>query len=73
MTFLRTGTVVLIFAALAGCSTVENGYAKLYQALDTRAQLTRDPPAKASDTTKSMSYQQYESERRKLLDEKPAQ
>jgi hypothetical protein len=73
MTLLRTGTAVLILATLGGCSTFENGYEKLYHALDTRAQLTRDPPAKASDTTKSMSYQQYESERKKLLDERQAQ
>ena len=65
-------TVVTIFLCahlglLAGCANSERVYGNLYEGLKTREAIVH-PSAEQKPAEKSMSYQEYEAERKKLLE-----
>lgn len=52
---------------LAGCASQERLYGNVYEGLKTRETLVH-PSVAAKPPKKSMSYQEYEAERKKLLE-----
>ena len=56
-------------AVLAGCASSERVYGNIYEGLKTREAIVH-PPVEQKPAEKSMSYQEYESERKKLLESK---
>lgn len=54
-------------ALLAGCANSERVYGNIYEGLKTREAIVH-PSAEQKPPEKSMSYQEYEAERKKLLE-----
>lgn len=55
------------FGLLAGCANSEGVYGNIYEGLKTREAIVR-PLAEQKPVEKSISYQKYESERKKILE-----
>lgn len=67
---MRTAIAVALCALpglLAGCANSERVYGNIYEGLRTREAIVR-PSAAQKPTEKSMSYQEYEAERKRLLE-----
>lgn len=55
------------FGLLAGCANSERYYGNIYEGLKTREAIVH-PSVEQKPAEKSMSYQEYETERKKLLE-----
>jgi hypothetical protein len=67
---MRTVLTIVLYAHLgflAGCANSENLYGNIYEGLKTRDALVH-PPVEQRPAEQSMSYQDYEAERKKLLE-----
>ncbi len=67
---MRTAVTIVLCARLgllAGCANSERVYGNIYEGLKTR-EATVHPSAEQKPVDKSTSYQEYEAERKKLLE-----
>ena len=67
---MRTATVIALYIIVSfftGCANNERINASIYEGLKTRNVIT-NLPAEKNPPEKSMSYQEYEAERKKLLE-----
>ena len=67
---MRTVVTIVLCAhlgLLAGCANSERVYGNLYEGLKTREAIVH-PSAEQKPAEKSVSYQEYEAERKKLLE-----
>ncbi|TCV80114.1 hypothetical protein [Sulfurirhabdus autotrophica] len=67
---MRTKFTIVFFAQillLSGCANKETAYANIYEGLKTR-NVIMNPVSEQKPSDKSMSYQEYEAERKKLLE-----
>lgn len=66
---MRTLTIALCahLGLLAGCASSERVYGNIYEGLKTREKIVH-PSLEQRPPEKSMSYQEYEAERKKLLE-----
>ncbi|MDG4554504.1 MAG: hypothetical protein P9E24_09700 [Candidatus Competibacter sp.] len=62
-----TITLCANLSLLAGCASNERIYGNIYEGLKTREAIVH-PSAEQKSPEKSMSYQEYEAERKKLLE-----
>ena len=67
MRTLLTIALCAHLSLLAGCASNERVYGNIYEGLKTREAIVH-PSAEQKPPEKSMSYQEYEAERKKLLE-----
>jgi len=67
MRTILTIALCAVLSLLAGCASSEIVYGNIYEGLKTREQIV-DPSVEQKPSEKSMSYQEYEAERKKLLE-----
>ncbi len=67
---VRTASIIILYTCislLAGCASSERVYGNIYEGLKTRETIVH-PSVEPGPPEKSMSYQEYEAERKKLLE-----
>ncbi len=67
---MRAAIAIVLYAnlgLLAGCANSERYYGNVYEGLKTRERIVH-PSIEQKPAEKSMSYQEYEAERQKLLE-----
>lgn len=58
---------VVVVLLISGCASSERIYGNIYEGLKTRETIIR-PPMEQKPIEKSMPYQEYETERKKLME-----
>lgn len=67
MRTILTIALCAYLSLLAGCASSERVYGNIYEGLKTREQIVH-PSVEQKPPEKSMSYQEYDAERKKLLE-----